>query len=517
MKRIGLLLKRARRRSGGIVGIAVAAGLVIGFLVVPRRAPADDPGDRPPVVRLLGQALELDANAPDRALAAVRRHVSGWFHVVIPGGEKRRYSFGRLGVQIDKVRLARLVRDARDPTSPLRRTYRRSGSQAPIDLPVPLVVDAARLVPELRDLKDEFDRLPVDARLDLTKRTLVPEVNGRLLDLDASIDALERALQSGRTEAPLVFEALPPRRVAADLGSVEYDTVLGYFETSYDRSDRAKARTYNLRLAASKLDGYVLKPGEVFDFNDVVGPRDEAGGYKVAPVIAQGELVDGIGGGTCQISGTLHGAAFFAGVDIVERYPHTRPSSYIKMGLDATVVYPTINFRLKNSFDFPIVLHEVVRGGKVRAEILGKKHPQTVTLIRRIREAVPYDQLERPDKKLRHGERALDQRGVPGFKVRRYRIVRTGAFAVRERWTDVYPPTPQILRVGTGEAVNDDYHPRDDPHPEYLADELLVMTQGVDVLDERGQPRTAEDREAGKYGEPGWTQSMGMPQWKSGG
>src|SRR5690606_26048446 len=101
------------------------------------------------------------------------------------------------------------------------------------------------------------------------------------------------------------------------------DHVLSAFETSYDVSMRAEARTYNLRLAASKLDGTVLLPGETFDFNATVGPRDEANGYKVAPVIAQGELVDGIGGGTCQISGTLHGAAFFAGLRMVERYPHT--------------------------------------------------------------------------------------------------------------------------------------------------------------------------------------------------
>ena len=74
--------------------------------------------------------------------------------------------------------------------------------------------------------------------------------------------------------------------------------MLGYFETNYSRSMRYQARTFNLRLAASKLDGYVLLPGETFDFNDVVGPRDEANGYKVAPVIAEGELVDGIGGGT---------------------------------------------------------------------------------------------------------------------------------------------------------------------------------------------------------------------------
>src|SRR4029434_5500102 len=80
----------------------------------------------------------------------------------------------------------------------------------------------------------------------------------------------------------------------------------------------------------------------------------------------------------------LHDAAYSAGLEIVERYPHTRPSAYIKMGLDATVVYPTINFRVKNTFDFPIVLHETVKNGFVRAEVLGTKSARTVTLIRRI-------------------------------------------------------------------------------------------------------------------------------------
>jgi len=294
--------------------------------------------------------------------------------------------------------------------------------------------------------------------------------------------------------------------------------VLGYFETNYDRSEKVQARSYNLRLAASKLDGTVLLPGEVFDFNDVVGPRDEANGYKVAKVIAEGELVDGIGGGTCQISGTLHGAAFFAGLAIVERYPHTRPSSYIKMGLDATVVYPTINFRLKNPFSFPVVLHETVKNGLVRAEILGPKRTHTVTLIRRIDAAIPYEEVERPDKTLPSGVHRLGQRGVAGFKLRRYRIVRDGAHAVRERWDDTYPPTSQIVRVGTGDMAKDSVKAEDDHPPEYLADELLVLTQGADDADE-GEPSkgsvTRESREAGRFGEKGWTEAAGMPFWES--
>jgi hypothetical protein len=269
----------------------------------------------------------------------------------------------------------------------------------------------------------------------------------------------------------------------------------------------------------------------VFDFNETVGPRDEANGYKVAKVIAEGELVDGIGGGTCQISGTLHGAAFFAGLDIVERYPHTRPSGYIKMGMDATVVYPTINFRIRNSFPFPIVLHETVKNGLVRAEILGTKRTRTVTLIRRIDAALPFEEVERPDKDLPNGMRVLGQRGVPGFKLRRYRIIREGDHAVRERWDDTYPPTSQIVRVGAGD-MKDIAKPPDDQHPEYLADELLVTTQGPS-LDAADAPDTDDDskkdddtsdrggitresREPGKYGTAGWTEEAGMPYWHGG-
>ena len=417
---------------------------------------------------------------------------------------------GRLGVHIDKVRLARLVSDARDTTSALFRAWSAAHAE-PLELPLPLVVDEASAMASPLQIKDDLDRLPVDARLDLGKRELIPEVEGRLLDVDRSLMALRHTLQEGALVAPLVFETLAPKRRAAQLGNVEFGTVLGSFRTPYSRARRHMARTFNLRLAASKLDGYVLLPGEEFDFNEVVGPRDEAHGYKVAPVIAEGELVDGIGGGTCQISGTLHAAAFFSGLGIVERYPHTRPSSYIKLGLDATVVYPTINFRVRNPFDFPVVLHQIVKNGWVHAQVLGPKDPRTVTLIRRIDSALPYEEVERPDKDLPEGKRVLAQRGIPGFKLHRYRITRSGAHAVRERWNDVYPPTAQIVRVGTGESGRES-KARDDAHGEYVVDELLTVTQSSD---DKGDRRTREERQAGRFGDSGWTEKHGMPLWRS--
>jgi vancomycin resistance protein YoaR len=508
------------RKSPLSIAVAVAAGLGAGILLLPRAEGPGGANEPLPELSFLGQRLNADDTAAKQALERARRYVAGKVSLELPDGSKRELYLGEIGAEIDKVRLASLVRQAKDRTSMLLRGFRARGLLGPLVLPVPVALNPAQAIAALGRLKDETDRLPSDARMDLEQRKLIPEVKGRLLDIDGSLLAIESALSRGERSAKLAFLERQPRRVAAELGNVQLDEVLGYFETSYDRSERVQARSYNLRLAASKLDGTVLLPGEVFDFNDVVGPRDEANGYKVAKVIAEGELVDGIGGGTCQISGTLHGAAFFAGLAIVERYPHTRPSSYIKMGLDATVVYPTINFRVKNPFSFPVVLHETVKNGVVRAEILGPKRTRTVTLIRRIEAAIPYEEVERPDKTLPNGVRRLGQRGVAGFKLRRYRIVREGANAVRERWDDTYPPTQQIVRVGSGDMPKDSVKSLDDQHPEYLADELLVMTQGAaDDSDEGpgpdGRSTTRESREPGRFGEKGWTEAAGMPFWES--
>lgn len=476
-------------------------------------SPQPEPPKELPVVRLLGEPLVLDPKAPQRALNQLREHTSGLFTLELPENDVQRVSYADLGIQIDKGHLAQLLRDTVDPTSPLTRWRARNGAtaQTPIDLPVPLSVDRATLRRLLLPIKDEYDRPAVNARLDLENKQILPSKPGLLLNVEATALAIEQALERNQPSATVVFETVNPDRTTEQLQGVTFDHVIAAFETPYDRSEKARERTFNLRLAASKLDGTVLLPGEEFDFNRIVGPRDEANGYKVAAVIAQGELVDGIGGGTCQISGTLHAAAFFAGLDIVQRYPHTRPSSYIKLGLDATVVYPSINFRFRNPYDFPVVLHQTVKDGVVRAEILGPDTGKTVTLIRRILSAIPYEEVERPDDRLEQGHRVLAQRGVPGFKMRMYRVVREGPHAKREKRDVTYPPTQQVVLVGTGKATTPKA-PKDSPQPEYTADELLVVTV---LPNGHEEPKTIEKRDPGPYGLPGWTQKLGMPYYRT--
>ncbi len=513
----------ARMAICGIFGSAIALILVH----QPDTAKVRKPDPNPPVARLLGKPLPMtgsDDDTRNAARAIVRAYVSQPVLLDVPGGVAEKRTRADLGARIDNERLTAMVDDLRDPESPMRRAHAQLESRVAkgrdLDLPLPVVADEKRALSAMMQVKDAIDKEPIDARLDLEhKRVLADEV-GRRLDVYETLARLDQALLKGDEKITAAVTFIPAARTADSIKNVVIDDVLGYFETKYAKDLKHEARSYNLRLAASHLDGHVIFPGETFDFNDVVGPRNEANGYRVAPVIASGELVDGIGGGTCQVAGTLHGAAYFSGLDIVERHPHTRPSFYIKMGMDATVVYPTITLKLRNPFTFPIVLHETVEDGFVHAEILGPKRTRDVTFVRKVNDVVPFQEREVQDPKVPKGERMLAQRGIPGFKITRYRILRDGSFAVRERSQDVYPPTQQIWKVGQGEA-DPKWISHDDEHPEYVADEYLQISQGPDIHDPRGHAppmggSTVETRVAGKYGTHGWTIREGFAKAQKG-
>ena len=499
--------------------ICAAVGGFAAFLAVPKPPPPTPVPD----VTLDGQVLEV--SSADRLTEEIQRRSRAYVArevTIEASGAAIARTRSELGARVDADRVASLVAQLIEPQSALRRAYAQHRGR--IALPLPIEIDEKRSLATLLSVKDDLDRAPSDAHVDLVHRHVVPEEEGRRVDVYATAARLDAALIKGDASVEAVVDKIAPARTAAQIGDLQIDDVLGYFETKYNADRKHADRSFNLRLAASKLDGKVVMPGEVFDFNQVVGARSEANGYKMAAVIAQGELVDGIGGGTCQIAGTLHGAAYFAGLPVVERRPHTRPSFYIKMGMDATVVYPTITLQFKNDFPHPIVLHETVEGGLVRAEILGPKRTRDVVFTRKIEEVVPFTEAEKQDPELPKGTRIIAQRGIPGFKIRRERTVRDGAGAgekavTREHDTDVYPPTQQIWRVGTGpedavasaraEALADE-------HPEYIADEQLTIAQGPGIEDPHARRNgiklggpTVESRVAGRYGTHGWSAHYG--------
>jgi len=156
-----------------------------------------------------------------------------------------------------------------------------------------------------------------------------------------------------------------------DLGKEAFPHLLGSFSTKYSTSN--KDRTTNLRLAASKIDGTVVMPQEIFSYNKVVGKRTIAAGYKEAAIYQDGEVTNGLGGGICQISTTLYNAAIKAGMLIEQRRNHMFVPSYADAGKDATVVWGSIDFKFQNRREYPIKIEASVSNGIAKISIYGLK------------------------------------------------------------------------------------------------------------------------------------------------
>lgn len=319
---------------------------------------------------------------------------------------------------------------------------------------IPVKIDRERALNALLALKAEFDRAPTSARLDLEEKHIFPAEPGYGIDVYASVSAIEAAARSGQTKVALAGAEIPPSVTIDDLGISDISHVLGHFRTKFKVRD--SLRNDNLKLVASRINGYVLQPGATLSFNDVVGARTEKEGYKIAPVITAGQLVDGLAGGTCQISTTLHGAAFFAGLEIVKSTPHSRPSHYVTMGLDATVVYPYVDLVLKNPYDFPVAIHYRVARGESIVEILGQERPYDKVVFERfIKKELPFDTVTREDNELPIGSMVVDQAGFKGYLLERDRkFYRDGKMVKRNKWNLRYAPVTEYVRMGINPDPN---------------------------------------------------------------
>jgi vancomycin resistance protein YoaR len=313
---------------------------------------------------------------------------------------------------------------------------------------LPLHLDRDKATKALLAIKAQHDLSPINAYLDLEERKIHDDRPGQGLDIWASLPRLQAAVRQGVAKVELVDTPVPAVVTRQALGIEDISSVMGHYLTKFAVTDRD--RNFNLKLAASKLNGVVLKPGDELSFNGVVGERAEKEGYKIAHVITAGEMVDGLAGGTCQISTTLFGAAFFAGLDIVKTINHSRPSVYTPLGFDATVVWPNTDLKLKNPYEFPVVVHYRVSNGEALVEILGKARPyDKIVFERHVIESTPYPIEERLDDEMPEGTTSIDQAGFSGFKLERFRRFYKGKELVKSnKWTLEYKPVTEYVRRG---------------------------------------------------------------------
>jgi vancomycin resistance protein YoaR len=323
----------------------------------------------------------------------------------------------------------------------------------------PITFSANETVAELQELLVEVEQPPVEAEI-------VPRDDGRGFDIlesragtaiqwEALLASMERAAGApARRIVAIPTTVAPPKLSTEDAEQLALRRPVASFRTFFSPANAA--RSNNIRQVAAILDGRVVAPGETFSFNTAVGPRTQAAGFDEAPVISGGVLTPGVGGGICQVSTTLFNAVFFAGLPVVERWPHSFHIDHYPMGRDATVSYGSQDFRFRNDTDQMLLMSVTAGEGWVEVVLAAPSWSRTVD-YRTIQVGelmLPVSSAEKPrllqDPSLPVGSRSDLEEGVPGRSTAVTRFVHgpDGQLLVEDLFESVYAPKDYIVRVG---------------------------------------------------------------------
>ncbi len=406
--------------------------------------------------------------------------------VALPDGEIREITFGELGIALDvETTAARALGHANDGTVLDRLGRAWTARHGAIDLPLEWTIDVEQATRTVASLREAVDRAPVDARLDLRAHAKLPEVPGRSLDVASTVAAIAAGPRDDWTRFTVSTAEVPAAVTSEMLLAVDVSRVLSSYETDF--SGTGRGREANVAHAAGLLNGAVLAPGEELSFNGTVGPRTLERGFTWAPEIYDDELTPGVGGGTCQVASTLHATALMGGLEIVRRRSHSRPSSYIPLGLDATVIDGDVDLVIRNPYPVPLVVHAFVPDrGRLRIEVLGTELAAEVRYTYAVTEQYPFYRRVTTRDDLEPGAAKRRQKGGFGYDV---------VSTVRTRWPDgeqtvrhyrsEYRPTPEVYWVGAGSTA-----PNLPPLPEG-ADRVVVDGQEMATAT-AGSPTDAE-------------------------
>ena len=227
-------------------------------------------------------------------------------------------------------------------------------------------IDVEQMKVHYEKLREIVYKAPINAQI-ANNEQIIEGKTGYKLNASKFYDALQKFFYSGalhRLEIPK--QVIHPRVTGELLADISVNK-LGSFTTFYKKNNYE--RSHNINLATEAINNHVVFPGESFSFNEVVGERTVETGYKRAPVIVKGEIAEDIGGGICQVSSTLFNAVNLRGIQIVERYSHSREVPYVPPGKDATVSWWGPDFVFKNNYKEPILIRAIAQNGKLEIHI----------------------------------------------------------------------------------------------------------------------------------------------------
>ena len=262
-----------------------------------------------------------------------------------------------------------------------------------------------------------------NARYDHATGGILPEKRGASFEAASAQRALTAAAPGETISIPADIQE--PEITAEDLKVVLFRDLLGECTTHVGGT---AARVSNVKLASAAFDGTVMNSGDLFSYNETVGQRTEAKGYKAAPAYVQGETVDEIGGGVCQPSSTLYYACLLANMEITERYAHRYIPAYITRGMDATVSWGGPDYKFTNNTKYPIKIVTKYDKGYLTVQLWGTKTDDlTVKMTYETLSTTPFEEVEQLDPSLAPGQRQVKVTPYTGYRVKTYRNIFDGS------------------------------------------------------------------------------------------
>lgn len=306
---------------------------------------------------------------------------------------------------------------------------------------------------DIEKIKNEIYKEPQDAYVSENSETGKTEVHTHVngVDFAISIDEAKEILAEDKQEYTIPLKITVPDKTIADLGEEAFPDELATYSTRYDPTN--KNRSNNIAISTEKIDGTIIMPGETFSYNQTVGERTIAEGYKEAGAYAGGRVVQDVGGGICQTSSTLYNAALLANLEIVDRSNHQFLTSYVDPGRDATVAWGSIDFQFKNTRTYPIKIEATAKNGVCTMSIYGIKEETEyeVVIQSEVLSYIPFTTKYEDDETLDEGEEVVEQSGYRGCTSEAYRILKQNGEVVSKTLLskDTYDPMTRIIKRGT--------------------------------------------------------------------
>lgn len=299
---------------------------------------------------------------------------------------------------------------------------------------------------DINKIHEEVYKEVKDAYYTSNPFTVYPEEEG----IDFDVEQANTIIAEEKEEYIIPLKITKPSKTVKDIGTEAFPDLLATFSTKYNAGNAG--RTTNLRLAANKINGTVLLPNEEFSYNAVVGERTISAGYKMAATYSNGAVVDGLGGGICQISSTLYDAVVMANLKITTRRNHQFVTSYVPAGKDATVVWGSQDFKFVNSRKYPVRITATVQGGVATVQVWGIKEEVEYDIsieTKKIATIAPTTQYVQ-DPSLAPGQQKVVQAGSDGRKVEAYKVTRLNGQVVSTTLLsrDTYNAMKRIVHVG---------------------------------------------------------------------